>query len=111
MIKAATKLTEKSLGKDSYAFLACTGIAALNMGGQTIHSYFSIPNDSKSFQDLVGESARTLTNKMTNLKSIIADEFSMIGCVLLGMMEKRCCQGTDKINKRFFRRTLCNFFR
>ena len=89
------------MGKDSYALLASKGIAALNIGGQTIHSYFSIPKDSKSFQDLVVESARTLTNKMSDLKFIIVDEFSMIGCVLLGMIKKCCCQGTGNINDFF----------
>ncbi|MGX5818737.1 ATP-dependent DNA helicase [Chitinophaga lutea] len=67
-----------------FVVLASTGVAALNVGGQTIHSFFLIeprpylPND-KGAADLNEEKTELL--KQVDL--IIIDEISMVRCDLL----------------------------
>jgi len=95
IIKAITSSIQDKLGSNAFVLLASTGIAALNIGGQTVHSYFNIPRDKKNFNDLVGEQARNFTNKISAVKFVLIDEYSTIGCSLLGMIEKRCSQGKE----------------
>ena len=63
--------------KDDYVLLAPTGIAAMNIDGATIHSFFQIPpaniypNDNSNVTSLVKE-------KLENVNLIIIDEISMV---------------------------------
>ena len=62
---------------------APTGIAAMNINGMTIHSAL-LPGTSKnSFQALSQEKLNTLRLKLSNLKLLIIDEVSMVGCNIL----------------------------
>lgn len=75
---------EKHLPKDdrgSFAILAPTGIAALNIGGQTIHSYFGInPHNINDIKE---------TLSLPHLKTLIIDEISMVRSDLLDNIDKR----------------------
>ena len=76
------RITEQTAKK--HIILAPTGVAALNVGGQTIHSFFQIdtrphlPNDRDI--KILSEEKRELLQK---LDLIIIDEVSMVRCDLL----------------------------
>lgn len=59
-----------------FACLAPTGIAAYNVSGQTIHSFF--PIDRKVYWN----SRKVLSEKLQDLELLIIDEISMVGCQL-----------------------------
>jgi DNA replication protein DnaC len=71
------------------AVLAPTGVAALNVQGQTIHSFFGFPPRIVT----PGEASRKVTRKdllriYKNLDVLIIDEISMVRADLLDGMDK-----------------------
>ena len=71
------------------AVLAPTGVAALNVQGQTIHSFFGFPPRIIT----PGEAARKVTRKdllriYKNLEVLVIDEISMVRADLLDGMDK-----------------------
>ncbi|KAE8740385.1 hypothetical protein FOCC_FOCC014124 [Frankliniella occidentalis] len=91
VIHAIQAMLKNSLGEGSVMLVAPTGVAAVNIGGATIHSTFHI--NLKEFNELRGSSARKFSNEMEKVKFLIVDEYSMIGLSVLGMMERRCREG------------------
>lgn len=67
LIKKFIKETKKNI-----AILAPTGIAAINIGGQTIHSFFEF-----------GKKDKRNTNIIDNIDTIVIDEISMVRSDLL----------------------------
>ena len=72
------------------AIIAPTGVAAINIGGNTIHRQFSIPIKYTTFSKLKNDLLRKFQIKNKYLKFIIMDEMSMIGARLLHYIESRC---------------------
>ena len=70
LLRAFKEHTRKRL-----AVLAPTGIAAMNVGGQTIHSFFGLPARPWTDQDL---RRRNATKLFEALDAIIIDEVSML---------------------------------
>lgn len=69
-------------------FLAPTGVAAINVGGQTIHSFFGFKPDitlRKVKKLKPGESYARIYKK---LDTIVIDEISMVRCDLLDCVDK-----------------------
>jgi hypothetical protein len=67
-------------------FLAPTGVAALQLGGQTIHSFFGIPPRILNPDEIKPRSrARKLLRKIDRL---VIDEVSMVRCDLLDVMDR-----------------------
>lgn len=71
------------------AVVAPTGVAALNVGGQTIHSFFGM---SPKFQDPSDKSAiqkkpRGLTSIAKNLDALVIDEISMVSADVMNMID------------------------
>ncbi|MDR1171980.1 MAG: AAA family ATPase [Bacteroidales bacterium] len=99
------KYIKQTTGKE-YVILAPTGVAAVNAGGQTIHSFFQIkpsvyvPEDSrlrkvapKNDEDrgTVYDHFRYSEDKMKiirNLQLLIIDEVSMVRCDLLDVIDR-----------------------
>ena len=95
----------KSVTHKSYAVIAPTGIAAVNAGGQTIHSFFKIPlyplipNDKRLRERAPAEDGDKTTIystfkygddmlKMLNaLELLIIDEVSMVRCDILDLID------------------------
>lgn len=94
----------KQNDKKSCALLAPTGIAAVNIGGQTIHSFFKIPpNDIFPPNDVrlernSGKKHPTIYEAfkynriqlevLKNIELLIIDEISMVRCELLDLIDK-----------------------
>ena len=62
--------------KKNYVVLAPTGIAAMNVAGQTIHSFFRLPPRPVNKKNLKPDYARNET--FMNLELLIIDEVSMV---------------------------------
>ncbi len=70
-----------------HVVLAPTGVAAINVGGQTIHSFFGFGPDvtEKSVKKIRNVSSRNIYKK---IDTIIIDEISMVRADLLDCIEK-----------------------
>lgn len=89
------------LGADSYILAGPTGISAILISGGTIHSIFKIPYDHHEFIALSGKNLRYLSNLLEKAIFLIIDEYSMLGCRMLGMINKRCQQGPGNYDEDF----------
>lgn len=70
----------------NHVVLAPTGVAALNAGGQTIHSFFHLPPRIMAPEDL--ELKRT-PKAWKNVEYIFIDEISMVRCDVIDLVDKR----------------------
>lgn len=79
----------KSITKRKVAILAPTGVAALNVGGQTIHSFCRFKPDVtlEKVNKLTGVSYATI-NMYRSVETIIIDEISMVRADLLDCLDK-----------------------
>lgn len=101
IIKYLTELLDEELGNDSYVLAAPTGVAAILINGKTLHSIFKLPRKSKEYKPLTGEAALNLTNKLQNVKYLILDEYSLIGCKTLAMINRRCKEAKGNSDEDF----------
>jgi hypothetical protein len=82
-------------------FLNCapTGKAATAIGGQTIHSLLNIfdVNNKKTFNPLRGKALATLQQRIlqSNIRGIIIDEYSMVGCKMMFLINERLKQAMN----------------
>ena len=76
-------------------------MSAVLINGQTLHSVFKIPRNAKDYKPLTGQRARDLCNILSNVKFIILDEFSMIGCKTLALIDRRCKEATGNHGEDF----------
>ena len=74
------------------AVTATTGKAAYNIRGITVHSLLKLPIGSRGNKDLTGQSLSRLEESVSNTVYIIIDEYSMLGQVTFGWIDKRCKQ-------------------
>lgn len=81
--------------KKTFLVLAPTGIAALKVGGQTIHSVFRFPFDVITPETKLWEDQTTNPNRYQKTKSllrlvdtIIVDEVSMVRCDIVDAMDR-----------------------
>lgn len=68
--------------------LAPTGIAAINIGGQTIHSFFGFPPRALNEDDIYEKADKTLYKAIDTL---IIDEISMVRADLLDAVDQFLC--------------------
>ncbi|KAK3923264.1 ATP-dependent DNA helicase [Frankliniella fusca] len=101
LIKYVVSLLESEFGEKSYVLGAPTGAAAVLINGATIHSIFHLPKQSDKFKPLTGNVGKQFSEKFQNVKYIILDEFSMIGCSKLGMIDIRCKEATGNFEEPF----------
>lgn len=75
----------KNTTRKRVVILAPTGIAALNVGGQTIHSFFGFPGRPLTARDIKKKRQRSLYKKMDIL---VIDEISMVRADLLDAIDR-----------------------
>ncbi len=80
------KMIQEKIDKN-FLVLAPTGIAAINVGGQTIHSFFGFPFEviGPHTQMRVSEEKQIL---LKHIDTIIVDEVSMVRCDLVDGMDR-----------------------
>ncbi|CAB4028381.1 ATP-dependent DNA helicase PIF1 [Paramuricea clavata] len=84
----------RNLLQSKCAVAATTGKAAYNIRGVTVHSLLKLPIGSRGKKDLTGQSLCRLQESVNNIGYIIIDEYSMLGQVTFGWIDKRCKQAT-----------------
>lgn len=96
LLQEFVERTSKSL-----VIAAPTGVAALNVGGQTIHSLFRLPiglvTDHTKFYPL-SDDARVLLRK---IDTVVIDEISMVRCDLLDGLDRRLRATRGRKNEPF----------
>lgn len=70
---------------ENQVVLAPTGVAAVNVGGQTLHSFFRIPPRLHNLSDI--QPRRGGSKLFRNLKRVIIDEISMVRADLLDAVD------------------------
>ena len=80
-------------------FLAPTGLAALNIGGSTIHRFFGLPIGPLQPKALYQLSTKA-KSAIRQARSIVIDEISMVRADLMQAVDERCRQATE-VNKPF----------
>ena len=94
------RLTEE-FGSNSFALLAPTETAAVNINGSTIHSKLRIrPKQTAQFQ-MNNFTLNTFQQEFSSCKFIIIDEYIMLSCRLLKFMNQRCREAAAQSRKRF----------
>ncbi|MBR3101810.1 MAG: AAA family ATPase [Muribaculaceae bacterium] len=94
--------------KKKYVVLAPTGIAAVNVGGQTLHSFFKIPfkpllpDDPDFSPRQIRKTLRYPKEKVTLIRQldlIIIDEISMVRADIIDFVDKvlRCYSGNQRM--------------
>jgi ATP-dependent DNA helicase PIF1 len=78
---------------------APTGVAALNVGGQTIHSLFRLPIGVIADQEI--EQDGMLRRLLSNIDTLIVDEVSMVNADLLDAMDRSLRQARAKKDEPF----------
>ena len=86
---------------DQIRITATTGVASFNIHGQTICSLLKLPIRKKNKNDLSGEQLTKLQSNLRNVKMIVVDEYTMLGCEALSWIDRRLKQGTGVSDKPF----------
>lgn len=87
-------------GRKTYTLSAPTGLAALNIGGRTIHSIFRLPTSggviAPDFNNFPNDS-RVINNIRYNVTNLIIDEVSMVRADMFDYMDRlmRHAKGKD----------------
>jgi len=78
---------------------APTGVAALNVGGQTIHSLFRLPIGVIADHEL--EQSRELQKLLNTIETVVIDEVSMVNADLLDAIDRSLRQARGKAELPF----------
>ena len=91
----------RNLLQSKCAVTATTGKSAYNIRGVTVHSLLKLPIGSRGNKDLTGQTLCRLQESVSNIGYIVIDEYSMLGQVTFGWIDKRCKQATGYNDKVF----------
>jgi ATP-dependent exoDNAse (exonuclease V) alpha subunit len=87
--------------KDNYVVVAPTGVAAINVGGSTIHKFFGFLPDI-TFEHIESPDYHPRNQKiMKHMKTLIIDEISMVRADLLDCVDKALRKFGPKPGKPF----------
>ncbi len=73
------------------AIVAPTGVAAINVGGQTIHSFFGLELDIQDVNNLdqVVKLTKRRKKVLENLETLVIDEISMVSADIMDMIDRK----------------------
>ena len=89
----------RTLLQGKCAVTATTGKAAFNINGITIHSLLKLPVGTRGNKDLTGQALVRLQESLSDIDYIIIDEYSMIGQISFGWVDRRCKQASGYHDK------------
>lgn len=90
-----------AFGPQAVKLMAYTGVAALNISGETINSALNIRPKVKEYPELNAKALRKFQDAMRPVRFLIVDEYSMVGSKMLGYMERRCRDGKPGCDELF----------
>lgn len=93
------QIARNSLSERNVAVLAPTGLAAINVGGQTIHSFFMLPPKLLTDDDIKWD--RKKMALVRNLDILIIDEVSMIRADIMHTIDTYCRRSRNANNIAF----------
>lgn len=74
--------------KKNFAVCAPTGVAALNVGGATIHSLFGLPPGLLGTEDVARHLGKRSREVLRSIEMLVIDEISMVSADLLDAMNR-----------------------
>lgn len=74
--------------KKNFAVCAPTGVAALNVNGQTIHSLFGLPPGLLGTEDVARHLSKRSREVLRSIEMLVIDEISMVSADLLDAMNR-----------------------
>ena len=86
----------KERTKKNFAIVAPTGIAAINVGGQTIHSFFMLPFGLMTQENVSELKFRSKKSMLRLVDTIVIDEISMVRSDVFAAMDYRLKQCADR---------------
>lgn len=100
VISIIAKLVRDAFGHGSILILGPTGVSALNVNGSTYHSKLQI-NQSAEYEPLSGPRAHNFCAALQDVKFVIIDEYSMVGCSMMNRIDQRLRQATGNSDEDF----------
>lgn len=94
-------LIDEVLSDRSLAVVAPTGVAALNVEGQTIHSFFRLPVQDFLDPEVDVQFHRQLGERMEALDTLIIDEISMVRADVLDCIDRSLRDHRGEPDKQF----------
>lgn len=90
----------KKRTKKKFVVLAPTGVAALNVGGQTINSFFRFPPKLLNEKDIIIQWRKT-AQLFARLEMVVIDEVSMVSADLMNAIDLALRKNRDKMSEPF----------
>lgn len=87
VIQRMVEIIYENIGEDGVIVAAPTGVAALNIGGVTLHNAFRLNFAERELPKLSNVVLRELQEKYRNTQFVIIDEMSMIGTIKLAQID------------------------
>ncbi|KAK3909624.1 ATP-dependent DNA helicase RRM3 [Frankliniella fusca] len=100
VIARIANLISSTFGEGSCLLVGPTGVCALNINGPTLHNKLKF-NLSEEYANLNGDQLFKFQQEMKKVKFIIIDEFSVVGCEMLSIIDRRLRQGKDNPSEPF----------
>ena len=100
VVEAFIRYCERQ-GNRSLAVLAPTGIAALNIGGRTIHEFFKLSPSPTSILGAYGRMAEDRDEVLRRCDIILIDEISMVSADLMDAIDRSLRQARGKRHDPF----------
>ena len=101
VIQHLTGRLADEFGSNSFALLAPTGAAAININGTAIHSKLRIRPKNATQLPLSNFTLHTFQQEFAECQFIIIDQYSMFSCRLLYFIDQRCTEATAQNRKLF----------
>jgi ATP-dependent DNA helicase PIF1 len=100
VINSWKQLLNSNVNQPTAKVSAPTGVAAYLINGETLHSLLFLPI-GRRFNSLKGAKLESLQNRFKNIKFIIIDEFSMVGCKMFHQIDQRLREASNVKDKIF----------
>lgn len=91
----------KCLLKETYRVCAFFGIAAYNIGGNTLHTLLQLPIRGKRNGPLKSSALSRLQDNLNGVRYLIIDEFSVVGQNMFAWINRRCKEATGQTTVPF----------